>query len=70
MTDLLCVSGGDRGKFHVSATDSGEVIETACGLTLHPQQGVVYRYLDLIDGRDRCKAKGCIDARITHKGLA
>lgn len=59
--DPLCVqtTPNDRGKWHMSADST----MTSCGIEVVPQQGVGYRYLSLIDSRDRCKSQACTDAR-------
>jgi hypothetical protein len=61
--DLIAVQLGDRGKWHIA----GRHNKTECGLDILPNPS--QKYLDLVDSNQRCKAEGCVRARLNHKGL-
>lgn len=62
--DVICVQLKPAGKWHVA----GAGMSTACGETIKP--GDKQRYLSLVLSFDRCKNKGCVDARLAAKGIA
>jgi hypothetical protein len=63
---VMCVQVTDRGKWHVLSaaldllTPCGEIIPVPA----------TRRALDLIDSDQRCRAKGCIEARNKARGLS
>ncbi len=65
-SEVMCVQVTERGKWHVLTSALAQ--STPCEEKIRP--GHKLRSLELVDSHERCRAKGCIDARNKARGLS